>query len=369
MNILILNSIGKKKWGGGEKWMVLAAKELNQLGHTVYLGCRKDSLIQEKAKTSNLAVVNFSIYTDFSIRGIVGLGKAVEQFNIDVIIACQNRDVRVAGFSRLFSRKNKPLIIARQGIERIHNAWKYRFTFTRLCDAIITNTASLKEKYDSYGWWASNHVKVIHNGTEITSSTSQSMRLDGWFDFKKTERPIVVTTTCRLAKQKNIEMLIDAAAQVIARNTSYHFIVAGEGNERNHLQKRIDTLGIGNHFKLIGFISDINPLLHASDIFVLPSAYEGMSNSIIEAMLAKLPVVCTAVNGATELIESGKNGLLVAHDNTTELAEQLMALSNPSLRKELGENAFETIIGNFSSSIMAKNYEQHINYLLNKKND
>lgn len=193
--------------------------------------------------------------------------------------------------------------------------------------------------------------------------------MERWFDFKEIDQPIIVTTTCRLARQKNIEMLIEAAAEVIALNASYHFIVAGEGNERARLQKKIDGLGIGDHLKLIGFISDINPLLHASDIFVLPSAYEGMSNSIIEAMLAKLPVVCTAVNGATELIKDRKNGILVAYNNTTELTKQLIALSNPSLRKELGENAHETISRDFTSAIMAKNYEEHINYLLNKKND
>ncbi|MBP8789891.1 MAG: glycosyltransferase family 4 protein [Breznakibacter sp.] len=367
MNILIINSIGKKKWGGGEKWMVLAAKELHQLGHTVYLGCRKNSLIQEKANTSNLSVINIPIYTDFSIRGIAGLGKAVEKFKIDVIIACQNRDVRVAGFYRLLSRKDKPLLIARQGIERIHNTWKYRFTFTRLCDAIITNTASLKEKYDSYGWWDSNYVKVIHNGTEILSVACQPLELRSWFNFQKTDNPIIVTTTCRLAKQKNIDLLIDAAAEVIAQNNNYYFVVAGEGSERNQLQKKIDSHGIGLHFKLVGFISDINPLLESSDIFVLPSAYEGMSNSIIEAMMAKLPVICSAVNGAKELIETRKNGLLFAHNDKKELTSHLIYLGNQALRKELGENAYQTITKKFTSTIMAKNYEQHINYLLSKK--
>lgn len=367
MNILILNSIGKKKWGGGEKWMVLAAKELHQLGHNVYLGCRKDSLIQKKANTKNLPVVNLPIFTDFSILGMIGVIRNVDKLKIDVIIACQNRDVRVAGFSRLLSRKNKPLIIARQGIDRIHKAWKYRYTFTNLCDAIITNTVSLKEKYDSYGWWDNNYIKVIHNGTEIPSRSSKPLELKKWFDFQKTDNPIIVTTTCRLAKQKNIELLIHAASDIIAKKKNYYFVVAGEGAERHQLQKEIDSHGIGHHFKLVGFISDINSLLEVSDIFVLTSAYEGMSNSIIEAMLAKLPVVCSAVNGANELIENKKNGLLFEHNDKKELTSHLINLDNQALRKELGENAYQTITKKFTSTIMAKNYEQHINYLISKK--
>ena len=146
-------------------------------------------------------------------------------------------------------------------------------------------------------------------------------------------------------------------------------MVAGEGSERNQLQKKIDSHGIGLHFKLVGFISDINPLLESSDIFVLPSAYEGMSNSIIEAMMAKLPVICSAVNGAKELIENRKNGLLFAHNDKKELTSHLIYLGNQALRKELGENAYQTITKKFTSTIMAKNYEQHINYLISKKND
>lgn len=369
MNILILNSIGKNKWGGGEKWMILAAEELQMMGHNVYLGCRKNSEIQRNATMKNLPYINFPIHTDFSIGGIIKVIKTIEYQQIDVIIACQNRDVRVAGFSRFFIKETKPLIVARQGIERIHNAWKYRFTFTKLCDGIITNTASLKEKYDSYGWWDNQHVKVIHNGIPTSHQPCQPLDMEEWFDFKESDKPIIVASTCRLAKQKNIELLIDAAAEVIAHNDKYHFIVAGEGRERHQLQKKIDALGIGDHFKLVGFRSDIDRLLRASDMFVLTSAYEGMSNSIIEAMLAKVPVVCSAVNGATELILNRKNGLLFDHNNLKELINHLIALGDAQLRQELGVNAHQTIVNEFNSTTMAKKYEQHIKLLLNKKND
>ncbi len=364
MNILILNSIGKKKWGGGESWMVLIAKELQQKGHSVIIGCRRKSIIQANAEVAHIPVIPFDIYTDFSLIGIIQLIRVLRVNEIDVVIACQNKDVRIAGFARAITCSQKPLIVARQGIQRIHNSWKYRITFTKLCDSIVTNTASLKSLYDSYGWWNQQRVHVIHNGVELADNHEQTLDITQWISRVDNIQPIVVATTCRLAKQKNLELLIDAAATIIEQDNRYYFLIAGEGKQRNVLQQKIDRFGIGHRVKLIGFIPQVSHLLKASDIFVLPSAYEGMSNSIIEAMLAGLPVVCSNVNGAVELITTNENGLLFDPNDTHTLVSHLLALSNPQLRHKLGTKARQTIVTQFSSTQMAENYENYLTNLL-----
>jgi glycosyltransferase involved in cell wall biosynthesis len=361
MNILILNSIGKKKWGGGEKWMIVASKELQTLGHNVTIGSFAGSKIEIAANAANIRFRTFSIHTDFSIIGAFQIKKYVEKEKIDIIIACQNRDVRVSGISRLLSGQ-KHVIISRQGINRIGNSLKYRLTFTKLCDGIITNTGSLKELYDSYGWWDSNYVKVIHNGLETTPVHNQKMDLSQWFNLDADD--IVVVSSCRLAKQKNLQTLIEAAAIILKTDKDFYFAIAGEGSEREFLQQKIDDYGIGDNVKLIGFVKDISSLLNSAHIFALTSLYEGMPNSILEAMYHQLPVVASMVNGVPEIIDQATDGFLFSPKDSTKLAELLVALKDPQLRKSVGLKAKEKIEEKFSAAVMAKNYEQHMYKLL-----
>ncbi len=365
MNILILNSIGRKKWGGGEKWMILAAKELESLGHNVTVGSFSNSKIHKAAIKAGINFQPFTIHTDFSILGVTQLKIFLKRNRTDVIIACQNRDVRASGFARSLSKPGFPLIVARQGINRIGNSLKYRLTFTKMCDAIITNTLSLKNLYDSYGWWSNDYVRVVHNGLQLKVLGTQKMDLSKWFAINGDN--IIVTATTRLAKQKNLETLIDAAAEVLKSKPHYRFIIAGEGKEHAALQSRIEAHGISDYVKLIGFVDDVESLLNSSHIFALSSLFEGMPNSILEAMYMGLPVVSTRVNGVPEIIENGVEGFIYTPRDSKQLAKHLIELDDQELRNKMGKAASEKIESQFSAKNMAINYEKHIKELLNRK--
>ncbi len=368
MNILIINSIGKKKWGGGEKWMMVAGREFMAMGDNVFIGCRRNSVVMHRAESQDIPTKSFSIFSDFSLVGALQLLRFVAQHDIDVIIACQNRDVRVSGFARLFMQGRKPLIVARQGINRIGRAWKYKVTFTKFCDGIITNTQTLKELYDSYGWWSSDFVKVIHNGLDIGIKNPVPMDIKGWFDIPDGTNPVFVVAASRLAGQKNLELFIDAANEVLKGRNNYFFVVAGEGDQRLGLQQRINEYGLQDKIKLIGFINDVGALLASANIFVLTSLFEGMPNTVLEAMWSGLPVVCSNVNGVAEVVTHGYDGYLFEPGRQDLLVEYLLLLGDAGERQRVGRNGHCTIADNFSSKKMATEYRNHIKYLVETKN-
>ncbi len=133
----------------------------------------------------------------------------------------------------------------------------------------------------------------------------------------------VFITVGRLEEQKGIDVLLTAAALVLRDHRDCRFLIVGDGRDRAALEGQARQLGIANSIHFVGQRADVPDLLKASTAFVLPSRWEGMSNALLEAMAAGLPVVATAVEGSTELIRSGETGVLVPADRFEDLATGL----------------------------------------------
>lgn len=363
MKLLLINSIGKSKWGGGEKWMITTAIGLIQRGHQVYIGCHKGSIIETKATESKIPVVYIPINSDFSLIGAIHLWQFAQKYGPDVIIGCQNRDIRIAGAIRYYI--NNPLIISRQGVKLISNNWKYKLSFRWFCDGIITNTQTIKNDYDSYGWWNQDYVKVIHNGI------SPQMKVTSQFDFNSffqpAENPRIVLSAGRLTQQKGFEYLIEAASWVCKERKDIFFFIAGKGRLEKKLKNLIEAKQLIDRVFIIGFQNDLTPLLQKSDLFVLSSLYEGMPNVIMEAMVQKVPVISTNVNGVTELIENETTGYIIPASNSEKMAEKILEFFNQDDNNEIIDRAFEHITSKFKVDTMLDKIETYLDKKLEER--
>jgi heptosyltransferase-2 len=363
VNILILNSIGKKKWGGGEKWMILVSKGLKERGHNVTIGCKKGSLLEKNAHINNIETVNININSDISAIGAFQLIRFGKKNRIDTIIACQNRDVRISGFVRRLI--GNPVLLSRQGVQLINRSWKYKCTFKWLCDGIITNTETIKKEYDSYGWWDQDYVKVIHNGVEEPKDSHQR------FDYRKyipasIESPQIIFSAGRFSHQKGFEYLVAAAKELCAQRDDLFFFVAGQGKLERKIKHQIIESGLKNRFFLLGFQTDLAPFLKGADLFVLSSLHEGMPNVVMEAMVHKIPVIATKVNGVEELIRQGIDGIIVDPASSNQLAKAIDLYFVEKKGIQLAQSAYERIKTEFSVNTMVNNLENHL-LTLNKK--
>jgi ADP-heptose:LPS heptosyltransferase/glycosyltransferase involved in cell wall biosynthesis len=356
VKLLILNSIGRTKWGGGEKWMLLAAKGLMERGHDVIIGCHRRSVLAQKSIAQGIPVAYFDIYSDVSLIGAVQLIRLNNRFPVDAIIGCQNRDVRISGMMKRFI--GNPIVLSRQGVKLIEPTWKHRMTYTRYCDGIITNTQTIKKEYDDYGWWADNFVKVIHNGVEVSETDEE-------FEYRPflpvdIDKPVIVLSAGRLSNQKGYNYLIDAAQKVCGHRSDVFFFIAGHGKLEKSLNEQIVRLGLERHVFLIGFQKNLAPMFKRADIFVLSSLYEGMPNVVMEAMANRVPVISTQVNGVSELLRSGSDGFIVPPANADAIAtaiESFLALPD---KKLVVENAYKRVISEFSVDKMVDTIEGHL---------
>ena len=156
------------------------------------------------------------------------------------------------------------------------------------------------------------------------------------------ESPIVIGTVGRLAKVKDQRTLLRALARIISdqptQREQLRAILVGDGPERELLAAEAVELGLGDAIHFAGDRSDVPAWLAAMDVFVLPSLAEGVSNTILEAMAAGLPVIATATGGNAELVEEGVTGRLVPVGDVQSLAAAVRQLAdNAGIRQRMGE--------------------------------
>ncbi len=352
MNILFLNSIGRDKFGGGEKWMIKAAKGLSDRGHHVILASRKQSRIVEAAKHLGIRTEIIEIHGDFSPLKTWQIAKFLKKEAIDILICNLNKDVRVAGLAARLIKK--PVVLARHGIQLAGNKWRHKLTLTNLADGIITNSKTIKQAYKEYGWFDDNFVRVIYNGIEPKIGIEP-------FDFKKQfSHKKVIFSAGRLAEQKGFNYFIDAASILMQERQDLAFVIMGEGKLKAELQDLIQQKGIEKSFRIWDYKPNIDPYLKGSDLFVLASLYEGMPNVVMEAMAVGKPVVATDVNGARELMVDGQTGLIVPPKDPQALVGAIqILLDDPAQSQKFGNNGMERVRQEFTIERMVRHLEDY----------
>ena len=176
-------------------------------------------------------------------------------------------------------------------------------------------------------------------------------------------RPIVLTLA-RLDAQKGLFDLLEAAARVPEAN----FVLAGDGKERKRLEATARMLAIDGRVLFLGHREDVPELLAACDLFVLPSLYEGLPLSVLEAMAAGKPVIATAIGGTEEAVSNGETGLLVPpHDPPALAATIRSVLSDPPLGRRLGLAGRERAIREFSAEKMVREVTELYERVLSRR--
>jgi glycosyltransferase involved in cell wall biosynthesis len=167
----------------------------------------------------------------------------------------------------------------------------------------------------------------------------------------------------RLDLQKRADLLIEVFKELHKVYDGAHLVIIGDGPERKKLEEMADE-----NILIKGIVSNVEEYLRASDLLVLPSLAEGMSNVILEAMATGLSVVTTNVSSNPEIIDNGINGILLDINDKSGLKENILRLLNDDIfNNELGQNAKAKIDKNFSIGIVAEKYIELFQYLLSRR--
>jgi glycosyltransferase involved in cell wall biosynthesis len=188
-------------------------------------------------------------------------------------------------------------------------------------------------------------VCTLWNGIDLTRFLYAGPSRDG---------PIV--TVARLSPEKDVATLLRAAANPDA--AGLHVEIAGAGPCLPELQRLAQELGVGERVRFLGEVRDVAALLARASVFVLPSASEGISLTLLEAMARGLPVVATRVGGNPEVVREGETGLLVPpHDPPALAAALLRVRQDPEWGERLGKAGRRRVEQCFDVRRMVAAYE------------
>ena len=193
--------------------------------------------------------------------------------------------------------------------------------------------------------WPARKIQVIRNCVSATSLECATRD-----PIDRSGRPVVLTVA-RLDEQKGHRYLLEAAAQV----PEAQFVLAGDGPLRATLEAQARSLGVEDRVKFLGYRSDIADLLADCDVFVLPSLYEGLPLSILEAMSAGKPVIATHIGGTDEAVIAGETGLLVPPADSAALAAAIRSLlTDRPLAQRLATAGRARVAQEFSAAKMVQ---------------
>ncbi|MFO1095816.1 MAG: glycosyltransferase [Planctomycetaceae bacterium] len=245
--------------------------------------------------------------------------------------------------------------------ERCVDSWKAGWQFAidwllaSRTDRLVANSESVAEFYRGRGVTAP--IVVIPNGIEPpVAPTFTRQKLLG--ELSLADDALLVCYVGRLAKQKRIDDLLWAAQVLRQAEPRAYFLIVGDGPERVRLEQHARDVEVAAHVRWLGHREDAASILSLCDVFWLGSSFEGMSNSLLEAMSSGRPVVATDIPPNRELIRHGVDGYLVNVGDGAAFAQYAVKLfAEPERARRMGEAAQEKMRREYSIERMI---ERHV---------
>jgi glycosyltransferase involved in cell wall biosynthesis len=353
MNILIINSA--KEWGGTEKWALNTAIGLAEHGHTVWFGCR-GNLFQKRLAGSAVKPVRFPLANNLDIISIAKLWLFMRGKRIDAVMPTKQREYFLAGIAaKLFTRTKVAGMFA---IERpIHNLRNW-IAFCKLFDIVFVCARKIIDVLARTKGFDAGKCRLVYMGVEaigLSGDTRKKQRQA----LRLFDNDICIMAVGRLCPQKGFDYAIDAFAR-FAKKYSYVKLVIIGGGDATVYRQQADKAGVADRLIFTGFRGDIPELIQAGDLYWLTSRSEGVPNTMLEAMAVKMPVVAFDIAGVAEVLRrDNSNGFLVPFEDTAGVvAATIKLIEDPLLRRQVGENGFQTVTTEFSLERMIHDTEK-----------
>jgi len=242
-----------------------------------------------------------------------------------------------------------------------NNQYKFVRRFRNVSDRVVVLTRQNREFLIKEGIYPSGRVREYPNGIPLSLNGTADAQAKEKFlaRFGLKSGAFIILTPIRIAPEKNADLILRIAPEVVRQVPGAVFLIAGDGPLYQNIADEIKARGLGNAVRLIGYHADIRGLLQCADVFLLPSFLELHSIAVLEAMSMKVPVVISSDVGChSEFIENWKNGVLLDPFKDEGWAEAIILLSeNEPMRRRIGERGYQTCVEKFHIRDAATRFE------------
>lgn len=364
MNILLLTYQGDI--AGSTNSIAYLATGLQGLGHTVYVGCRKESLLYTMLSGTSVQVIPMTFNGRFDLKNARHIASLAKEKNIHIVNAQSTYDRYTTVLAKYLFGSSAKIIHTRRQISRSMGGFFQNLFYYRGTDHVVAVSEGVKDSLVK-GGIPKEHIKVIYNGTPQDKyhgvDEHKVQLLKKKFDIG--ENDFIIGCVSRM---KNQYQIIEAL-RYIESPLKIIFV----GIER---QEKFDNFLSVNHLPHVlyyeGIVSgeDVLNYYPVFNVKVLASTQEGLSQAILESMALGTPVIATNYSGNPEIIRDGENGLLFEDGDSMELSRKILTLrNNDKLREKIIKNARKTALEDFSIEKTVKNYNVFFRGIVNAQHE
>jgi glycosyltransferase involved in cell wall biosynthesis len=337
-----------RTWRGGQNQVLLTVTGLEAAGHPAVLVAHEAGALRERAR-EGMRFVGFSPRSEFDVHAAWQLAKVFADVSPDVVHAHDPMGVALAAMALTMKSglRTRPLLVAARRVDfhlkrHAFSKWKYR-----QIDVFIAASRLIASMLGTDGI-PGTRVETVHDGVNVSAIDKQP-KVDAHAAFWLPHGAPLVGNLAALVAHKGQRHLVAAAARVVREVPDARFVIVGEGELRDPLERQVKELGLERHVLLPGFRPDAIGIAKSFDIFVMSSITEGLGSAMLEAMACAIPIVATRAGGIPEAIVDGESGLLVPpHDEEAMARAIVRLLRDAELRRQLGQGGRARVQAEFS---------------------
>jgi glycosyltransferase involved in cell wall biosynthesis len=335
--------------GGAEKQALTLARLLSEQNlEVVLVGWCGDQIDPANREFIDKYSLEYKGLSGNPLKKFLELNRIIKKRNIRVVLSYLTLANFAAGISGMINRNAVTI-----GGIRTEQFPLFKFVFERfvhnwLNDATVFNNYSAKAKFEKRGF-RSDRIRVIHN----------SINVQPFEKLRSGSEEIKIISVCRFVKAKDFHTALHSFQKVTVQNPGLNlkYYLVGYGPLEKEIRSMIAELGIADRVVIMINPKGIPAILKSCDIYLSTSLFEGLSNSIMEAMAACLPVIATDVGDSSYLVHDRQNGFIVKCRDIAAIVEKMNYLVNNSeARREMGTSSYELISSEFSESRLTDNY-------------
>lgn len=363
----ILHTEWSSGWGGQEQRIILECRKAMERRHEVLIACQPGSGILAKAQETGIPTVIIRMRSGYDLLAILQLVQLIRRSKIDVVNTHSGKDTwlgsiaaRIAGVKLLVRTRHLSIPLSTSPLNFVH----------RMADGIITTGVAIQEDLITRNRLPADRIISIATGVSIKRFDPQSI------DASEVRRELglpndiqIVTMVAVLRGMKRHDLFVEAVGLLRGRFPTAHFLIVGDGPGRESIEGMVRDAGLQERITMTGYRKDIECILAATDVVVLTSdRFEGVPQSLSQAMSMGRPVVAAPVGSIAELVLHNKTGLMATCGDASSFAEAIGRLLNDSdLRQRIGEAARSHILESYTDDIMIDRTIKFYDQLLHRR--
>jgi glycosyltransferase involved in cell wall biosynthesis len=336
-----------RTWRGGQNQVLLTVNGLRSIGQRASLVAHPDGELRRRVE-EGLDLVPIAPRAEMDLSAAWRLSRALKRLMPDVVHAHDAHATAMASLAlSLGAPAQVPALVVSRRVDfhlkqNAFSRWKHRQV-----DCFIAASDAIRRMLIADGVPAERAV-TVHEGIDLEHVRAAPL-VDVHQAFWLPHHAPVVGNVAALVPHKGQRHLIEAARLVIRAIPDARFLILGEGERRDSLERLIRDHHLEKHVLLPGFRTDVLGCIKAFDLYVTSSVSEGLGTSLLDAMACSRAVVGTRAGGIPEIIEDGRTGVLVEPRDHAALASQIVRLLNdPELRRRMGAAGLARVAERFT---------------------